>query len=248
MSTDAMRRRPDRSDDLSTSPQGAVDWAIAPREYRRMESRRGRRHAYEHLTPCRTALVVVDMVPFFVDADPRCLTAAVGINHLAKQLRGRGGTVAWVVPRTGEPTEHAVEFYGPDVAALYAGSGGAGDVRDRIWPGFDRHTDDLMVEKSASSAFFPGRCDLHGLLSAGGIDTVLIAGTVTNVCCESSARDAATLGYRVVMIADLTAGGDAAARSSTFTVVYRTFGDVRTSSEVATLLQHGQSAESAPAS
>ena len=31
------------------------------------------------------------------------------------------------------------------------------------------------------------------------------AGTVTNVCCESSARDASTLGYRVVMVADANA-------------------------------------------
>ena len=213
-----------------------------------MESRRGRRHAYEQLMPVRTALVVVDMVSFFVDANPQCLAAAVGINRLATQLRELGGTVAWVVPSTGEPTRHAVDFYGPDVAAMYAASGGSGDVRDRVWPGFDLHIDDLMVEKSASSAFFPGRCDLHDLLSARGIDTVLITGTVTNVCCESSARDASTLGHRVVMVADLNVGGDFGARSSTFTVVYRSFGDVRTSSEVAALLQHGQNAESAPAS
>lgn len=214
-----------------------MDWTIAPHEYARMESRRGRRHAYEQLEPGRTALVVVDMVPFFVDANPQCSAAAMGINHLGTQLRELGGTVAWVVPSAGEPTRHAVEFYGLDIAALYARSGGSSAVRDRIWPGLDVDTDDLIVEKSASSAFFPGRCDLHEQLSARGIDTVLITGTVTNVCCESSARDASTLGYRVVMVADLNVGGDFVTRSSTFTVIYRTFGDIRMSSEVVQLLQ-----------
>ena len=215
----------------------AADWMIAPREYERMESRRGRRHAYEQLTARTTALVVVDMVPFFVDANPQCLSAAAGIDHLAVQLRDLGGTVAWVVPSRGAATPHAVEFFGPEVAAMYAASGGHDALRDRIWQGFHVHSGDLIVEKTAVSAFFPGRCDLPGLLSARGIDTVLITGTVTNVCCESSVRDASTLGYRVVMIADLNVGGDFATRSSTFTVVHRTFGDVRMSTEIASLLQ-----------
>ncbi|GAA3707537.1 cysteine hydrolase [Microlunatus aurantiacus] len=234
-----MRER-DPSAAQATGANSGADWVIAPREYARMESRRGRRHAYQQLTPRTTALVVVDMVPFFVDANPPCLTAAEGIGHLAAQLRHLGGTVAWVVPSLGEPTSHAIGFYGPDVAALYAGSGGSGEARGRIWSGFDIDTDDLVVEKTASSAFFPGRCDLHLQLMARGIDTVLITGTVTNVCCESSVRDASTLGYRVVMVADLNVGGDFATRSATFTVVYRSFGDIRTSSEVSNLLQRGQ--------
>ena len=51
---------------------------------------------------------------------------------------------------------------------------------------------------------------------------------VTNVCCESSARDASTLGYRVVMVADANAA---------LHVVYRTFGDVRSTDEVVALLE-----------
>lgn len=43
------------------------DWRIQPREYERPETRRGRRHAFEVLDPRRTALVVVDMVPFFIE-------------------------------------------------------------------------------------------------------------------------------------------------------------------------------------
>jgi hypothetical protein len=46
------------------------DWRIEDREYRRHLERRGRRHAYQSITPRRTALVVVDMVPFFVEHGP----------------------------------------------------------------------------------------------------------------------------------------------------------------------------------
>ena len=202
-----------------------------------MESRRGRRYAYESLDPAATALVVVDMVPFFVDANPHCQTAAGGIDALARQLRGLGGTVAWAVPANTQPTTKDVEFLGPEIAHLYANTGGPSDLRQRIWPGFAVHDDDLIAEKSAASAFFPGRCRLHSAHQARDIDTVLIVGTVTNVCCESSVRDASTLGYRVVMVADLNIGGNWETRSSTFTVVYRSFGDVRTSNEVAELLR-----------
>jgi nicotinamidase-related amidase len=217
-------------------PEGS-DWRIADREYERMESRRGRRHAYQRIDPTSTALVVVDMVPFFVDANPLCRTAALGIAALAQQLRDRGGAVAWVVPANTQPTAKDVEFLGLEIAHLYATTGGPADLRERIWPGFDVRDDDLVVEKSSASAFFPGRCGLHQELQARDIDTVLIVGTVTNVCCESSARDASTLGYRVIMVADLNVGGDRQTRSSTFTVVYRTFGDVRTSDEVAEILR-----------
>lgn len=39
------------------------DWKIPDREYARQDDRRGRRHAFEHLDPNTTALVVVDMTP-----------------------------------------------------------------------------------------------------------------------------------------------------------------------------------------
>ncbi|WP_411135801.1 isochorismatase family protein [Streptomyces sp. C10] len=69
-----------------------------------------------------------------------------------------------------------------------------------------------------------------------GIDTVLITGTVTNVCCESSARDACTLGYRVIMIADANATGRDCDHNATLRTVYRSFGDVRPTAEVLAMI------------
>jgi hypothetical protein len=57
---------------MNTQPQVHA-WRIEEREYLRQQQRRGRRHAYEHLAPTRTALVVIDMVPFFVAGAPYAL-------------------------------------------------------------------------------------------------------------------------------------------------------------------------------
>lgn len=212
-------------------------WHIEEREYARHEQRRGRRHAFEHLEPRRTALVVVDLVPFFARENPYVRGIVANVNRLADALRAAGGTVAWVAPGDAEPLPSVVEFLGPRVAETYRRSGGAGPVRDRLWSALHTEDDDLFVEKTAHSAFFPGRCDLPALLDERGVDTVLVTGTVTNVCCESSARDASTLGYRVVLVADATAALRDQDHNAALHVIYRSFGDVRATDEVVALLE-----------
>ena len=207
-------------------------WSIEEREYARQESRRGRRFAYEVLDPVRTALVVVDMVPFFSVAHG----VVPNINILARALREAGGTVAWVLPEGGPPTDWATGFYGSAVAEMYAASGGTGSPQERLIPELDARADDVWAEKSAPSAFFPGRSTLPAALAARDVDTVLVTGTVTSVCCESTARDAATLGYRVVFVADGTADVRDSVRNATLRTVYRSFGDVRSTTEVLELI------------
>lgn len=215
-------------------------WRIDPRQYARHEARRGRRHAFEHLDPARTALIVVDMIPFFVSDSPYCRGILPNIDALATSLRSAGGVIAWVLPATADVvSEAAREFFGPEVAATYNTSAGTGPLRDRLWPEFEVHADDLVVEKSAASAFFPGRSALPELLAARSVNTVLITGTVTNVCCESSARDARTLGYRVIMVADANAGVTDECHNATLHTIYRSFGDVRPTSEVLELIARG---------
>ena len=102
------------------------EWRIEEREYRRHEQRRGRRHAFESLTARRTALVVVDMVPFFLEENPYARGIVPNIQRLAESLRAAGGTVAWVLPGTSAPSAVAVEFYGADVAERYRTSAGGG--------------------------------------------------------------------------------------------------------------------------
>ena len=181
-------------------------------------------------------MVVIDMVPFFLADSANARGIVPNINRLATSLRSRGGTVAWVAPRHGPPSPWETAFFGSRVAAAYAASGGTETVEDRIAPHMATHPEDVYVEKSASSAFFPGRSNLDATLHDRGIDTVIIAGTVTSVCCESSARDAATLGYRVIFPGDANADVSDDAHNATLRTIYRSFGDVRTTDDVVALI------------
>ena len=214
------------------------DWRIDPEQYLRHEKRRGRRHAYQIVQAASTALIVIDMIPFFVNENPYCRGIVPNIVRLGSILRAAGGTVVWVLPEASiAPTRR--EFLGDAVADMYSRGSGSGSPGTRIWHEFDVQPNDLIVEKSSFSAFFPGYSPLHSMLQTKSIDTVLITGTVTNVCCESSARDASELGYRVIMVADANAAVSDQCHNATLHTIYRSFGDVRPTEEVIELIASG---------
>ncbi|HET8717817.1 MAG TPA: isochorismatase family protein [Nocardioidaceae bacterium] len=215
------------------------DWRIEAREIERHISRRGRVHAYEWLDPQRTALVVVDLVPFFVEESAYCRGIVPRVNRLAGELRAAGGSVCWVIPGGNGPSPVAREFFGERVARTYATAGGVGPPRGRLWRGLDVDDADDVVEKPGPSAFFPGTCGAHDLLTERGVTTVVVVGTVTNVCVESTVRDASALGYRVVLVADACAAVRDQDHNATLHVVYRSFGDVRSTDEVVALIRQG---------
>jgi nicotinamidase-related amidase len=158
------------------------------------------------------------------------------VDALATATRAAGGAVAWVLPRSGPPSAWERGFYGDVFATAYAASGGEGAPTERLWAELRPEPEDLWAEKSAASAFFPGRSTLPGQLDERDIETVVIAGTVTSVCCESSARDAATLGYQVIVVADATSDVSDAAHDASLRTLYRSFADVRSAADVLTLL------------
>ena len=64
------------------------------------------------------------------------------------------------------------------------------------------------------------------LLRERGLDTLLVTGTVTNVCCESTARDAMMLNFRTVMITDGNAANTDEDHNAALSNFYLTFGDI----------------------
>lgn len=206
-------------------------WSIDEREYARHEARRGKRHAYGQLHPGRTALVVVDLVPFFVQESAYVRGIVPRVNALAAGMREADGTVAWVVPRYAPPSPKDREFFGDEVAEMYARSGAGGPD-----PSLDVTDGDLVVEKTGRSAWTPGSSDLPRILGERDVDTVVVAGTVTNVCVEHTVRDASSAGLRVVLVADACAATRDRDHNATLHVVYRSYGDVRPTAEVLELL------------
>lgn len=217
-------------------------WLVEEREFARHESRRGRRHAFEHLDPRRTALVVVDLVPFFVRESAYVRGIVPRVNLLADAVRTAGGVVAWVVPGHADPTPKDREFFGDEVAERYAHSGGDGPPAARLDPSLDVAPDDLVVEKTLRSAYFPGSSELPSLLAARGVDTLVVTGTVTNVCVEDTVRDASASDLRVILVADACAAMRDQDHNATLHVVHRSYGDVRPTADVLALVAAGTAA------
>jgi ureidoacrylate peracid hydrolase len=86
--------------------------------------------------------------------------------------------------------------------------------------------EDKIVYKYRFSAFVQGASDLPQRLTAGGFASVLIVGTVTNVCCASSARDAMMLHFKTVMVSDGNAAHADAEHTATLAAFDAVFGDV----------------------
>ena len=227
---------------LESPPSAALvhDWKIPEREYQRQLSRRGRRHAFERLRPTATALLVIDMIPFFSEQNPYCRGVVAPINALAGALRGAGGTVAWVLPSREDPFPAlSLALNGEAGAEAYRTSAREGALAGKLCPELAAEPADIFVEKTAASALFPSACALDGLLRRRGIDTAIIVGTVTNVCCESTARDGRALGYRVILAADANAARTDAEHNATLHTIYRSFGDVRPTDEILELIAAG---------
>lgn len=79
----------------------------------------------------------------------------------------------------------------------------AGTPAAELLPGAGRDEGDLVVEKSTYSAF--AGTGLEEALRRMGAEEVVVAGVMTNLCCETTARDAFVRGFRVFFSADATA-------------------------------------------
>lgn len=218
----------------------------------RIMVRRGKMHIYDSLDPARTALVVIDMQNNFLQEGalaevPVAREIVPNINRLAAALRSAGGTVAWVQAsfKPDGPTAWTSYFnhmtsdeFGQRISAATA----EGSESYALWPELDVADGDLISVKNRFSAFLPGASDLPEQLNARGIDTIVITGTVTEVCCESSARDAMMLNYQTIMVSDGNASRSDEEHMSTLRVFLQHFGDVCTTDEVIGLLGAGADA------
>jgi len=87
------------------------------------------------------------------------------------------------------------------------------------------------VKKIKFSAFIATSSDIDARLKNLRVESVLIAGTATNVCCESSARDAMLLDYRVIMLSDGNAAKTDEEHAATLNSFAMFFGDVMSTDE-----------------
>lgn len=169
------------------------------------------------IEPGQTALLIVDMTNDFLL--PGALQECPGgreiiepLAALADDCRQAGIQVIY--------TTHVHQADGSDVGVM--GStfthlvGPDGRPRALIdgTPGVEVHEGlaprlgELVLKKSRYSAFFGTALD--EILRQHRIRTLVIGGVATNVCCESTARDAMFRDYQVIFLSDGNANRDLA--------------------------------------
>jgi ureidoacrylate peracid hydrolase len=100
----------------------------------------------------------------------------------------------------------------------------------------DVHEGDIISEKTRPSALIQGSSNLDSQLKAGGFETLIITGTLTNACCESTTRDAVALGYKVIFVSDGTATRSDLEHNATLVNLMQLVADVRTTADVLGLI------------
>jgi ureidoacrylate peracid hydrolase len=176
-----------------------------------------RQHPFEEtiiweIVPGKTATIIIDMQNAFVDEKGLSYCAGTKdvlprINRIAGVSRDHGIPVVWV--------RHS---YRPDAldggfqrdffprminnpTGYMEGAWGA-----EFYPDLDIREEDTIVTKKRFNAFVPGASNLDRVLRYMGIDTVIIIGVATNVCCGTTAMDAMMLDYKVIFVSDANAG------------------------------------------
>jgi len=206
----------------------------------------GRSHTCETFDTVKTALVVVDMQNYFMHESQQAACAmgakiVPNVNRIADTVRKTGGLVVWVqnfAPHHSRESWSAMrERFTPENQETRWGSMQKDAFGFELWPELDVHAEDARVVKRRYSAFIQGSSDIEIVLKDNGIETVLIAGIATNVCCEASARDAMMLNFRTAMVSDACATFSDREHAASLGNFYLNFGDVQLTDEIIARLE-----------
>ena len=218
---------------------------------------RGKLHAFERLAGPSTALLVVDlqnafMLPPYSTEVPIAREIVPNVNRLAAATRAVGGYVVWIQMTQTEEDKKSWSVLYDSVHVSKALNKtetlerlGRGTHGHALYEALDVQPSDLKVEKRRYSVFIQGSSELDSVLRATGVDTVLVTGTTTNTCCESTARDAMMINYKTVMISDANAAVTDEEHNATLGNILRIFGDVMTTDEAIERLQPAAKASAA---
>jgi ureidoacrylate peracid hydrolase len=207
--------------------------------------RGGTRNVFDTLDPKRTAHLIIDMQNGFMELGapvevPMAREIVSEVNHLSAAVRAAGGRnyfLRYTTPH-GEVPAWPVMWnrLGPAGAKVHQDAFTPGAHDWQLWPEIEVAEVDTVIDKHRFSAFTPGTCSLHEQLQAAGIDTVIVSGTLTNCCCESTARDAMQNNYRVIMAADAMAALSDEEHAAALHILGLVFADLRSVEELEAML------------
>jgi biuret amidohydrolase len=188
-----------------------------------------------HFPPAATALVVIDMQRDFIE--PGGFGAALGndVSRLAaiiptvKQLLDLFREKGWAILHTREAHKPDLSDCPPSKitrgsAPTRIGEEGAmgrllvaGEPGNDIVPELAPLVGEMVVNKPGKGMFWA--TGLHETLQARGITHLVFAGVTTEVCVQTSMREANDRGYECLLITDATESYFPAFKSSTIEMI-----------------------------
>ena len=223
--------------------------AMNPAVLAQLKQQRGAaRTLFGKLDPARLAHIIVDLQNGFMEPGAPVEVATAreivpNVNRISDAVRAAGGTNVFLRFTTPlETLDSWSSFYSrftPDARETHQAAFAPGAHHWELWPALEVQESDLKVDKQRFAAFIPGTCDLHDLLQARGIDTLIVTGTLTNCCCESTARDAMQLNYKVIFVSDGNAALDDASHNATLNNMGMLFADVLSTDETVAAIADG---------
>ncbi len=150
----------------------------------------------------RAALLVIDMQEFFLDPDsPTFTCGGLAVLHNIKKLvetfRGAGRPVIFT-----RHVHHPGLLDAGIMAWWWKGMCVEGSAESEVHRDIAPLPDEKVVMKHRYSAFYD--TDLETVLRCTKVEDLVITGIMTNMCCESTARDAYYRDYRIFIPADGT--------------------------------------------
>lgn len=185
------------------------------------------------LDPGHTAVMVIDMQNDFCAEDgyvekvvgkdvSACRAVVPGVMSLVEKARAHRVPVIWIKanydPERVPEGMRVKQREKSSVVCCGSGSWGAEFYGVATAPG------EVVIEKHSFSAF--AGTDAERQLLARGIRTIVFAGVQTNVCVESSLRDAVCRGFYAVLASDCIASHTPPLHDATVKNVQFLFGDV----------------------
>jgi nicotinamidase-related amidase len=198
------------------------------------------RHWAFEIKPEECALVVVDLQEDFVNpGNPMCVPEAYRqiprVKALVEGCRDTNVPVLY--------TEHSIsadcsadfyEYWDP----IANGAIKEYEQNTKVYHGLDPAPGERIINVKHTYDSFAGT-NLDYVLRNQGVKTVIICGTLTNFCCESTARTAYFLGYHVVFGDDVCATDSALAHEATVRTMRRGFARVLNGDQIVDVLANG---------
>jgi ureidoacrylate peracid hydrolase len=176
------------------------------------------------VAPRHTAVLVVDVQPFFVgpDLEPTVEEVLPRLRRLLDAARDVG--VLRVFIRAEFHEERWTTVWEQQFGAKLGERLRPGSPLAAFQPGFEPEDGDPVVIKDCYSSFL--RTNLEELLRSRGIETVIVTGLTTDVCVSSTARDAFQLDFHTVVLSDCCAEETRKRHESALETVASVFGRV----------------------